>query len=154
MSDLLHASAVAFQRRGVLILGPSGAGKSGLALELISRGATLVSDDQVCLTGNGPDLRISPPEAIKGLIEARGIGLMRLPFVVNVAPVVVVDLERDSRQRMPQCNTITLKSACLPLIAGANVPNLAAAIAAGVNLCEEFPLYRSPMDGQADETRK
>ncbi|MFQ5437976.1 MAG: HPr kinase/phosphorylase, partial [Paracoccaceae bacterium] len=46
---IVHAGAVAFDRRAVLILGPSGSGKSSLALELMSRGASLVSDDRTIL---------------------------------------------------------------------------------------------------------
>ena len=44
-SETLHASCVAKQGCAVLICGRSGAGKSDLALRLIDRGATLVSDD-------------------------------------------------------------------------------------------------------------
>jgi len=46
-SQTLHASCVAFNGRAVLILGPSGAGKSALALDLMSRGGSLIADDQV-----------------------------------------------------------------------------------------------------------
>jgi HPr kinase/phosphorylase len=72
----LHASAVCRQGAGVLLLGPSGAGKSDLALRLIQAGFVLVADDRVCVDG----LVASPPEALAGLLEVRGLGLMRLPF--------------------------------------------------------------------------
>ena len=45
-SETLHASTVALDGRAVLISGPSGSGKSDLALRLLDRGFTLVSDDQ------------------------------------------------------------------------------------------------------------
>ena len=44
-SETLHASSVAKDGRAILISGRSGAGKSDLALRLIDRGATLISDD-------------------------------------------------------------------------------------------------------------
>ena len=43
-AETLHASTVATEGRAVLISGPSGAGKSDLALRLLDRGFTLVSD--------------------------------------------------------------------------------------------------------------
>ena len=75
-SQTLHATTVAFDRRGILILGKSGSGKSSLALDLMGRGATLVSDDRVHLSHVPGGLKASPPEAIAGVIEARGVGLL------------------------------------------------------------------------------
>ena len=45
-AETLHATTVAIDGRAVLISGPSGSGKSDLALRLLDRGFTLVSDDQ------------------------------------------------------------------------------------------------------------
>lgn len=53
---ILHASCVALDGRGLLILGPSGSGKSALALELMALGADLVADDRTEIEGQGPDL--------------------------------------------------------------------------------------------------
>jgi hypothetical protein len=83
----VHASAVLIGARAVLIRGPSGSGKSQLALGLIeaARGgalafARLVADDRVHLeTANGR-LLARPAAALAGLIEVRGIGLMRLAY--------------------------------------------------------------------------
>ena len=47
---ILHATAVAVAGRGLLIRGASGSGKSGLALEMMARGAQLVSDDRVIVS--------------------------------------------------------------------------------------------------------
>jgi HPr kinase/phosphorylase len=70
---ILHASVVAVDGAGVLILGASGAGKSGLALRMIALGALLVSDDQVLLERCGDVLVARAPETLSGLIEARGV---------------------------------------------------------------------------------
>ena len=81
---ILHATTVSVAGRGLLILGPSGAGKSALALELISRGAVLVADDRTQVVVEGDTLTASVPTAIAGLIEARGVGLLRTPEALEV----------------------------------------------------------------------
>ncbi len=76
----LHASAVAIDGHGLLLIGPSGAGKSDLALRLIDDGATLVADDRVIAEARAGRLHLSAPAGIAGLIELRGVGIVRLPF--------------------------------------------------------------------------
>jgi len=89
----LHASAVAFgPERGVLILGPSGSGKSSLALALIGEGAQLVADDQVLLCPADGRLFVRAPRPTEGLIEARGLGLLRLTARRLARIVLAVDL--------------------------------------------------------------
>ncbi|MDA3887407.1 MAG: serine kinase, partial [Allgaiera sp.] len=61
--SILHASCVALDGRGVLILGPSGAGKSGLALQLMALGARLVADDRTRLNPRAGRLIARAPSA-------------------------------------------------------------------------------------------
>lgn len=75
----IHATCVAIGGQGVLLLGPSGAGKSDLALRLIDDGAKLVADDRAILFLRGGKLHARCPAAIKGLIEIRGVGIVKLP---------------------------------------------------------------------------
>ena len=119
MSDglLLHATCVAVEGRGLLITGPSGAGKSALAIRLLALGARLVADDQTALRVDGGHLtaRCQTP-AIHGLIEARGLGLLRAP-TVDAAPVaLVVDLSQTETERLPPFRTITILGCDLPLV--------------------------------------
>ena len=71
----VHATSVVINGHGVLIAGPSGSGKSDLALRLIDRGATLLSDDYTHVRAENDAVVASAPETIKGQMEVRGIGI-------------------------------------------------------------------------------
>lgn len=96
----IHASCVAIGKHGVLILGDSGAGKSDLALRLIDDGARLVSDDRTELYVSRGMLHARAPKSIAGLLEARGLGIVALPFVKNVKLGLAVKLGAPSK-RLP-----------------------------------------------------
>ncbi len=89
----LHATCVQLGRHGVLLLGASGAGKSDLALRLIEGGGQLVADDQVELRRQGAALLARPAAALAGLIEVRGIGILRLPHCPESPVELVVELQ-------------------------------------------------------------
>jgi HPr kinase/phosphorylase len=97
----LHATAVAFDGRGVLITGASGSGKSGLALQLIAIGAALVADDQTELSADADGVHASCPAATAGLIEARGVGLLNAPHQASARLVLAVDLDQTEPDRLP-----------------------------------------------------
>ena len=99
-SETLHASTVALDGRAVLISGPSGAGKSDLALRLIDRGFSLVSDDQTILRKDGGRLLAAAPPAIHGKLEIRGIGIVEMATVADVPVALFVELTSDI-QRLP-----------------------------------------------------
>ncbi len=83
-----------------MIEGDSGTGKSDLALRLIDRGATLVSDDYTLLQRAGGELIASPPDTIAGRIEVRGLGVLPMPHVDKVPVALLVHLTA-SPERMP-----------------------------------------------------
>ncbi|MEL7090142.1 MAG: HPr kinase/phosphatase C-terminal domain-containing protein [Pseudomonadota bacterium] len=112
--ERMHASAVAFGSRGLLIVGASGSGKSSLALELMSHGAILISDDQTELFMRAGALWARAPGSISGTIEARGLGLLQAE--ARPAPIVaVVDLDRDETDRLPPKRSFDILDAHLPL---------------------------------------
>ncbi|MHA1559954.1 MAG: HPr kinase/phosphorylase [Alphaproteobacteria bacterium] len=96
-TDTIHASAVVVGDRGVLIRGPSGSGKSSLALGLIDDArleARLIADDRLVLAGSRDGLIARTPERLEGLIEVRGIGIVKMPHIDEAKIVLVVDLLR------------------------------------------------------------
>lgn len=126
-SERLHASAVALDGQGVLILGPSGSGKSSLALQLIGQGAALIGDDQIVLTRQGDAVMAAAPAAIAGLIEARGVGLIRTPSA-PAAVRLVVDLGQVETARLPPIRHTGVMDMSLPLVLGPLTAHLPATI--------------------------
>ncbi len=100
-AESLHASAVAINGRAVLLTGPSGSGKSDLALRLLDRGFTLVSDDQTIVRKDGDRLLASSPPNIAGKLEVRGIGIVEIERVDNVPLALIVELTSNQIQRLP-----------------------------------------------------
>ncbi|HHW35402.1 MAG TPA: serine kinase [Paracoccus solventivorans] len=124
----IHASAVAVEGRGLLILGPSGAGKSSLALALMAQGALLVADDRVLLDARDGQLIAACPPPLAGRIEARGVGILSAAAAGPVPVAQVVDLGRAETMRLPPRRSITLLGIVLPLVLGPMGPHLAPAL--------------------------
>jgi HPr kinase/phosphorylase len=115
---LVHGTSIEIDGHAVLIRGPSGSGKSDLALRLIDGGAVLVADDQTALTAEAGRVFVGVPAAIAGMMEVRGLGVVRLPHCPRAPLVLVVDLvERASVERLPEP-----AQAC---ILGVGVPQIA-----------------------------
>ncbi len=123
------------------MVGPPGAGKSDLLLRLVHAGWALVADDQVVIEDN----IAAAPAALAGIIEVRGLGLFKLPYLnaaplrlvirLGVQPVRLPEPERDPALNLPVVTidaavasavervTIALDAACgrIAQIAGAFV---------------------------------
>jgi HPr kinase/phosphorylase len=84
----IHGSCAASGGAGVLLVGPPGSGKSDLVLRLRRHGFELVADDRVDIV----DGIARPPPALAGLLEVRGLGIFRLPFLAEIRLALVVDL--------------------------------------------------------------
>jgi len=126
--ETVHASAVLVGARAVLIRGPSGSGKSRLALDLIQAAqgsallfARLIADDRVHLQSSGGGLLVRPAEALVGLIEVYGVGVLRLQYEPSAVVGLVVDLAAADSERLPDPAGRTTE------IAGIELPRLAVA---------------------------
>jgi serine kinase of HPr protein (carbohydrate metabolism regulator) len=111
----IHATCVATDAGGVLLLGPSGCGKSDLALRLIDRGAKLVSDDQVVVRREDGRLIASTTGALFGKLEVRGVGICDVPAQRETVVTLIVQLG-DEGERLPEASTETLEGISLPLL--------------------------------------
>jgi HPr kinase/phosphorylase len=116
---VLHASCLDLDGKGVLIEGRPGAGQSDLSLRLIDqpgrgltgdalKGARLVADDQVVVKRLESRLLASPPDRLKGLIEVRGLGIVKIPHCSQTVLHLIVTLTSASDiERMPQATDLT-----------------------------------------------
>ncbi|GLK78663.1 HPr kinase/phosphorylase [Methylopila turkensis] len=142
-----HATCVVVGDAGVLIRGPSGAGKSSLALELLDRAerdgrfGRLVADDRVTLSVHGGRLVAAPPAALAGLIEIRGVGIVRRAWLPGAVVRLVVDLV-EAPERLPPDEALSAS------ISGVSLPRLpvAARSAAGGALVSQAltPMFTRP----------
>ncbi|MEG3086364.1 HPr kinase/phosphorylase [Sphingomonas sp. PB4P5] len=114
-SETRHVTAVAIGGRAVLIEGPSGAGKSDLALRLIDRGATLVSDDYTLLTREDDRLVARAPQTIAGRMEVRGLGIVTVAHLL-CAPVGLLVRLSAQVERMPEPAAQVIVGVTIPLI--------------------------------------
>jgi serine kinase of HPr protein (carbohydrate metabolism regulator) len=112
MSANIHGSCVALGRTGlafgapkdagVLLLGDSGSGKSDLTLRLLEHGAMLVSDDRTELFLDDGELWASPPLSIAGLLEVRGVGILKLSHAARARVSIAVLLTGNAVPRLPE----------------------------------------------------
>jgi serine kinase of HPr protein (carbohydrate metabolism regulator) len=96
----LRGTTIAIGGRGVLLRGESGRGKSDLALRLIERGASLVSDDYTEVRREGRHLLARAPATIAGKIEMRGVGILDVPAAADIPLCLVADLDH-APERLP-----------------------------------------------------
>lgn len=128
-SDAYHATTVAVGNEAVMITGPSGSGKSSLALQLIGLGAKLVSDDQsVVVMEDGLPVVVAP-QHLQGVIEARGVGLLNVPWQQSAKLRLVVDMSENEVERLPQ-NTrrIPILGRDIELVLRVDAPYFASAL--------------------------
>lgn len=115
-SETVHATSVALEGRGLLLLGASGAGKSDLALRLIDAGAMLISDDYTLAERRNGRLLLRAPETIAGKMEIRHLGLVDMPHARDVPAALAIRLD-EKPERMPEhVPTILLAGIAVPLV--------------------------------------
>jgi HPr kinase/phosphorylase len=115
---MVHATCIAFDGHGILLRGASGSGKSDLALRAIDHGAQLVADDQVVLARDGADMIASAPASLHGLIEIRGVGVMRMDAAAQAKIALVADMtDPHTIERLPDRRHCDIDGVSLPWLA-------------------------------------
>ena len=130
----VHASAVAWDGRAVLITGASGSGKSTLALQLLAYGCRLIADDATILQSDKGQLIASCPPALSGLIEARGTGLLNVKNLSRAPVTLCITLDQIETERLPPWRTVTYLGLSLPLLHKVETGHFAAAVLQYVKL--------------------
>ncbi|MFW2544370.1 HPr kinase/phosphorylase [Primorskyibacter sp. 2E107] len=126
---VLHATAVTVCGRGLLIRGATGSGKSSIALELMSRGALLISDDRVKVDPQEDGAPwLSAPRTIAGLIEARGLGILHAEVADGAPLAAILDLDEMETHRLPPVRESMLMNVSVPLLHNSASPYFAAAV--------------------------
>jgi serine kinase of HPr protein (carbohydrate metabolism regulator) len=118
---IIHAGLIALRVagawRGALIQGPSGAGKSDLTIRALEAGFRLVADDRVVVFVSDGLLFGRAPDALRGLIEVRGLGVLR-ETALPVAPIALsvrCKKSADGVERIPEPVSETLLGCEIPL---------------------------------------
>jgi HPr kinase/phosphorylase len=97
----LHGVLMEIYGIGMLLLGNSGIGKSECALDLITRGHRLISDDAVNIKKIGEKLVGSSPEITFEHLEIRGLGIINIRDIFGVSAIgkskqieLIIELKR------------------------------------------------------------
>ena len=131
-----HASAVVLGSAldhagfGVLIEGPPGSGKSALALQLMSLGARLVADDRTRIVARDGWPWLIAPERLQGVIEARGVGLIRVPHDPAAPLRLIVDMGTHETARLPEPVTREVMGQRIRYLCRVDGPHFAGSIVA------------------------
>ncbi len=114
--EKIHGTCVAVEGTGVLLRGPSGSGKSDLAWRLIDGGARLVADDYTEVRVRDARLYASAPANMAGLIEVRGIGVIRTEHADDVPLGLAFDLVPGGDiERLPEAASWNCQGIHIPL---------------------------------------
>jgi HPr kinase/phosphorylase len=108
---LVHSTTVAIAGRGIMLRGPPGSGKlalrlmdeTGNGLGDVELTAELVADDQTQVFERGGKLWVRCPNTIHGLMEIRGLGIIKVSPHLPCPLALIVDLQPAATiERMPE----------------------------------------------------
>ena len=113
----IHANCVDIDGKGILILGAPSSGKSDLSLRLIRRfAARLVADDRCEIERKGEKLFAKAPINLAGLMEVRGLGIIKFPYQTSTEIKIVIELVKNPSEieRMPEKSFAAIEGCSFP----------------------------------------
>ncbi len=87
-----------------------------------------MADDRTLLSVSDNEILASPPAKLSGIIEVRGMGLLRAKSAAPVKLGLIIDLEHTESLRLPPKRTRKLLGLALPVLYHIDSPSFPAAI--------------------------
>ncbi len=137
----LHGVFLDVLGMGVLLTGHSAVGKSELALELITRGHSLIADDITQFRRVAPDIISgSCPTLLREFLEIRGLGILNIPAMFGDSSIknskylqLIIHLKRMKLQEIADMQRLR-GNENLRRILGVDIPEITIPVAPGRNL--------------------
>lgn len=141
VSTMKHGVFLDVFEVGVLLVGKSGLGKSELALELISRGHSLVADDAVEFHRTAPEvLEGRCPPMLRDFLEVRGLGVLNIRHMFGETAIrprkqlkLIINLVNADDDYMKQLDRLSIRTETESIL-NVNVRSVTLPVAAGRNL--------------------
>lgn len=141
VSTMKHGVFLDVYEIGVLLTGASGLGKSELALDLISRGHSLVADDAVELLRTGPEvLEGRCPPMLRDFLEVRGLGVLNIRHMFGETAIrpkkqlkLIINLVAADDEYMKRLDRLSIRTETEAIL-NVNIRSVTLPVAAGRNL--------------------
>lgn len=141
VSTVKHGVFLDVYEIGVLIAGQSGLGKSELALELISRGHSLIADDAVELHRTGPEtLEGRCPAMLRDFLEVRGLGVLNIRHMFGETAIrpkkklqLIISMVAADDDYMKQLDRLSVRTETETIL-DVDIPSVTLPVAVGRNL--------------------
>ncbi len=126
---------------GVLLTGGAAVGKSELALELITRGHSLIADDAPEFTRSpGGNLRGSCPPLLSDFLEVRGLGLLNIRVMFGDSAIklqkrlsLIIHLQQMAAEELNEIDRLQGSLTSKELL-GVDIPKVTLPVAPGREL--------------------
>jgi HPr kinase/phosphorylase len=134
----IHGVLLGIYGLGLLIIGESGIGKSECALDLITRGHRLISDDVVRIKRIGERLEGKSPSLTRGHLEIRGLGIINIRDLFGVSAIgqnkqIDLCIELIKWDEMVDVDRLGLKMK-KEMILGVKIPKFDLPVSSGRNI--------------------
>lgn len=137
----LHGVFLEVLGMGVLLTGHSAVGKSELALELITRGHSLIADDAPEFTRVAPDIvNGTCPPLLREFLEVRGLGILDIRAMFGDSAIkndmyihLVIHLRRMRQSEIADMDRLHITDKHRTVL-GVDIPEITVPVAPGRNL--------------------